>query len=213
LPDALVGGLNSGRRGRPLTIEDCLVIDLPLLMRLGWVRQGQMRSGVLRWIDNGEPVGSITYQSDLANLTDPALWLIFNLCLDGGGTRQVEQRVRLTLTRPNYGGLRWWLSCPITDRRATKLYKPPGQDLFASRHVWGLGYRSQRAPSHLEAVERLQKIHSKLGACEHWEVPLLRPKGMWRRTFHRYLARSRPLGRLCQAQMDELDQVAGTKLH
>ena len=50
----------------------------------------------------------------------------------------VDYRVRLTSTRPNFGGLRWWFVCPLVRRRVAKLYLPPGQIYFGSREAYGL---------------------------------------------------------------------------
>ena len=54
----------------------------------------------------------------------------------GGERKDVRQTVRLTFTRPNYGGKRWWMLCPVSGRRVGKLYLPPGGDVFASRQAW-----------------------------------------------------------------------------
>jgi hypothetical protein len=60
----------------------------------------------------------------------------------------LDYRVRLTTTRPNFGGLRWWFVCPLAradggpTRPVAKLYLPPGQIYFGSREVHGLTYTS-----------------------------------------------------------------------
>jgi hypothetical protein len=88
--------------------------------------------------------------------------LNFNWALMGEELHRIEQRIGLIPTRPNYGGLRWWMRCPATGQRATKLYKPPGQERFASRRVWRLGYRSQRAPRRDQPFERLYRSRKNL---------------------------------------------------
>jgi hypothetical protein len=60
----------------------------------------------------------------------------------------VDYKVRLTTTKPNYGGLRWWFLCPLVrpdggpQRRVVKLYLPSGAKYFGSREGYGLTYTS-----------------------------------------------------------------------
>ncbi|GFN22171.1 hypothetical protein [Thermanaeromonas sp. C210] len=52
---------------------------------------------------------------------------------------QVVRRVRLPLTCPNGGWVRWWL-CPTCGRQTPTLYLPPGAIAFACRHCLKLTY-------------------------------------------------------------------------
>lgn len=202
-----MGGMNSGRRGRPYTVEDCLVIDLPLMMRRGWVAHGRIGSGRLEWTRDKAPIGSIGYSYNLADPRNAELRLYFRWGLVGDTPREVEQRLALTLTSPRYGGVRWWLRCPVTGRRATKLYKPPGAAKFAGRAALRLGYRSQREAPWIRPLEQVHRIQRRLGQQECWEMPLLRPKGMWNRTFERYAAKWRTLERFCNVECARLDAL------
>ena len=61
----------------------------------------------------------------------------------------MDYRVRLVTTRPNYGGLRWWFLCPVSaergiEKRAAKLYLPPGAKVFGCREAHDLTYQSCR---------------------------------------------------------------------
>ncbi len=53
--------------------------------------------------------------------------------------------ITLQTTRPNYGGARWWFSCPICQRRAGWVYLDPRRGRFCCRRCAGLMYRSQQA--------------------------------------------------------------------
>ena len=202
-----IGNITSGRRGRPYTIDDCLVIDLQLMMRRGWVRHGQIGSGSLAWKQHGYPVASIQYRYDLTDPHQAELRLSFEWALSSEDPHRVEQRIALMPTRPNYGGLRWWMLCPLTGQRAAKLYKPPGLKRFAGRGVWRLGYRSQRAPRRDQPFDRLYRVQRRLGAEEGWEATPFRPKGMWRRTFNRYFARYEALDELCAREVEKLEAL------
>jgi hypothetical protein len=65
-----------------------------------------------------------------------------------GLKRRIEESVRLQTTRPNFGGVRWWFSCPHVveggecGRRVGKLYRPPRGRSFACRHCLDLTYES-----------------------------------------------------------------------
>jgi hypothetical protein len=49
---------------------------------------------------------------------------------------RIDFKVRLTTTRPNFGGLRWWFICPLIvngkscNRRISKIYSPPSSRYF-----------------------------------------------------------------------------------
>ncbi len=173
------------------------------MMRLGWVRHGQVGSGSLAWSRHRDPVASIQYHYDLTDPRRAELRLNFDWALMSDEPRGVEQRISLILTRPNFGGLRWWLRCPVTGHRATKLYKPPGQERFAGRRVLRLGYRSQRAPERDQPFDRLHRVQRKLGAEDCWEAMPVRPKGMWRRTFNRYFEEYQLLDELCGREIEK----------
>jgi hypothetical protein len=76
------------------------------------------------------------------------LQLSYEIGDKGGIEHWVEQVVRLQSTQPNFGGVRWWFSCPRMldgeecDRRVGKLYRPPGGQRFACRRCLDLTYES-----------------------------------------------------------------------
>jgi len=75
--------------------------------------------------------------------------------------------VRLETTPTQFDGERWWFTCPLTvggvacNRRAGKLYLPPGAKYFGCRTCHGLTYRScqeahqaERLFAGIEGMER-----------------------------------------------------------
>ncbi|HYQ83126.1 MAG TPA: hypothetical protein VEP28_03795, partial [Rubrobacter sp.] len=78
----------------------------------------------------------------------PLLGLSYTVKDRQGLEHRVEEVLRLQTTRPNFGGLRWWFSCPrMLDgeecgRRVGKHYRPPGGRYFACRHCLELTYVS-----------------------------------------------------------------------
>jgi hypothetical protein len=61
---------------------------------------------------------------------------------------RIDYKVCLQTTRPCFGGLRWWFTCPLLrvrrpcNRRAGKLYLPPGGRYYGCRHCYDLTYQS-----------------------------------------------------------------------
>lgn len=184
-----MGGYNSGRRSGGSTVEDGLTISLPMMMQHGWVRDGQTGQGSQYWSRNGTRFASIGHSFDMREPNSAWLKLTFRWTPYGGEARDVKQHIPLVSTRPNYGGRRWWMLCPITDSRVGKLHLPPGGGVFASRKAWRLGYQSQRNAHHDRSLENLFRLQRKLGCDEGWGNFVMRPKGMWHRTFEQHLHR------------------------
>lgn len=206
-----MGGYGSGRHSRRSTVEDGLTINLGLMFRRGWIKDGVQSAGTLSWSSNGEPDASIGYRYDLINADNASLTLTLTQTPRGAPPEKVEQRVRMTWTRPTYGGRRWWMICPYSGRRVGKLHLPPNGDRFASRHSWRLTYRSQRSAHRDRPFDKLFRFQRKLGCEEGWESPLLRPKGMWRSTYERHLDRYCQLDEQCRIEMTSLMQTSGRK--
>ena len=69
-----------------------------------------------------------------------------------GGKEEVRYPVRLVDTPCNFGGRRWWFTCPICKRRVAKLYLPPGAKYFGCRHCYNLTYQSCRDSHNWDAL-------------------------------------------------------------
>ena len=195
-----MGGWGSGRQdGRP-TADASLRIDLAWMLRTGHAREGSNTSGWLRWSRGGQPSGSISYSALMGEPCRERLELSYTNTRHGEA-EQKRQTVHLTYTVPNYGGKRWWMLCPISGRRVGKLYLPPGGDVFASRQAWRLGYQCQRDAVRDRPFERLFRLQKKLGGEQGWGNWPRRPKGMWWRTYWRYMEQYHSLDQECAAEM------------
>jgi hypothetical protein len=196
-----MGGWGSGRHSGHPAVEDGLTIDLALMLRRSWVKDGSSGSGTLHWTRGGERFASIGHRYDLADPEHASLTLMYTWTAHGGKPQQVEQRIALVSTFPNYGGRRWWMICPFTGRRVGKLHLPPGGGKFASRKAWRLSYKSQRVAKRDRPFEKLFRLQRKLDSDEGWEAGIRRPKGMWRRTFERHWDRYFELDAQCAVEM------------
>jgi hypothetical protein len=71
---------------------------------------------------------------------------------------EIQIPIRLDVTYPALGGQRWWFICPLVvagvpcNRRAAKLFLPPGAQYFGCRHCHRLTYRSCQEAHKLERV-------------------------------------------------------------
>ena len=113
-------------------------------------------------------------------------------------TQRIDYRVRLTTTRPRYGGERWWFVCPSSGRRVFKLYLPNGGRWFLCRAAYGLAYQVTREDALSRHLRRAGGILAKLGRPEaEWWGWAPKPKWMRHRTYERLRgeASDRRLGR------------------
>jgi hypothetical protein len=141
--------------GRPswttrLTVEHCLAFDASWLRRGGAFKRSQIQTGAFQWSGSfGSIMAALGYWVGRSKsegwvvLIDPELAARYPAAV-----RVPECIIRLTPTRPNLGGLRFWFRCPIRrngkecGRRVRKLYLPPGAKIFGCRCCYNLTYRS-----------------------------------------------------------------------
>lgn len=195
-----MGGYGSGRCGGRPTTESCLQFDLAWMLRNEYAKHGSRTTGNLSWSYGDESVGPISYTARMDTAGEERLELSYARG-SGRDVESVRQTIRLTFTRPRYGGKRWWMICPYRGIRVGKLYMPPGGDRFASRQAWRLGYNIQRVSHRDRPFEALFRLQRKLGCTEGWDSGLWRPKGMWQRTFDRHIERYWELDAQCAVEM------------
>ena len=145
-----MGGLGSGRHywsGSRTTVESCRPLDANRWMREGILVQRIKSKGSWVWLDSitGENKSSIGYEVDTTHINIPWVRLYYTIT---GSREQVDYKVRLQTTHPNYGGVRWWFTCPLTangkscQRRVGKLYIPPNGSYYGCRQCYDLTYQS-----------------------------------------------------------------------
>jgi hypothetical protein len=148
-----MGGPGSGspyhwwRDEKKTTTEDCLSIDSVRWTREGILKAGIRHSGTWTWTYRSGSAFSVHYDADLTLEAVP--WLRLWYAFTRTGSSQVHQAdycLRLTATRPRFGGLRWWFVCPLVvnghgcGRRVGKLFLPPPGLYFGCRHCYQLTY-------------------------------------------------------------------------
>jgi hypothetical protein len=128
-------------------VEECLSIDANRWAREGILKAGVRQVGGWQWTYRDGQTNSISYEVNTLHMGRPLLRLFYSR--KGEGEPQQENyHLRLTTTRPRFGGLRWWFVCPLVvsgracGRRVAKLYLPPGGRFFGCRHCHDLTYTS-----------------------------------------------------------------------
>lgn len=145
-----MGGYGSTRwnsHSKKNTVEDGLRLNVNQLIQNRKLQTGLHLFGSWEWKNNytGEVTSSMGYELNTTNTN--YYWLRLHYTISSTQER-IDFKVRLTTSRPNFGGLRWWFVCPLIvngkacNRRASKIYSPPGSRYFGCRHCNDLTYTS-----------------------------------------------------------------------
>jgi hypothetical protein len=198
-----MGGTGSGNYGGRPTVEDALKLDLHYLIRQGSFRPGARVTGSLTWTDtySGKQTASIGYE---AQMDEESGWVRLRYTTTNHWTDQQTQhdyRVQLTTTPQPLGGRRWWWVCPRRGDLVSKLYKPAGGGIFASRKAHRLAYRSQRQSPYDRAISQAFKHRQRLGADGGIGDPIDKPKGMRWATFDRKMQQIEAVEAVCNARL------------
>lgn len=148
-----MGGTGSGRwtyHDKKLTVEKCWTVGISDVARIIDLRNPGPASASLRTIQpaTGKRMPPVCYVLEDGDDDTLLLRLSYAVKDRWGLEHSIEEVVHLQTTRPNFGGVRWWFSCPRTvdgemcSRRVGKLYCPPGSRYFACRYCLDLTYES-----------------------------------------------------------------------
>lgn len=158
-----MGGIGSGQyfrwRRRKTTVEESLVIAVKDVHR----RFVRPEMGTLLWGYGRSAVRRQAAVDYLLSGGGDERKLILRYCLKTAET--VWLTVRLQTTPTQFGGRRWWFTCPLVvngvpcERRVGKLYLPPGAKCFGCRTCHNLTYRScQEAHQEERLLNSLEKM-------------------------------------------------------
>lgn len=197
-----MGGYGSGRNGHCTTtkIDGGLVLDVASLKRKGAIDFNSWRSGRLTWsmVRTGREVGSIQYEANTLDSHD--MWLRVKYTYTpvyNGEPNDMDYKIKLDTTQPNYGGKRLWFVCPITGKRARVLYSPLGSEWFACRHAYSLKYKSQSHAAYERVINKMWKLKDRLGGENYWH----KPKGMHHKTHARMMKEICDAEEMCDAYL------------
>jgi hypothetical protein len=148
-----MGGTGSGRwtyYEKRRTVEECWAMSISEVDRVVDFSKPGSISHLLRPTipKTGKRMSPVRTKSKVGDEGKPLLGLSYTVKDRQGLEHRVEEVLRLQTTRPTFGGVRWWFSCPrVVDgreccRRVGKLYRPPGGRYFACRRCLDLTYVS-----------------------------------------------------------------------
>jgi hypothetical protein len=159
-----MGGFGSGRKFGANVTEDYRCIDIRRWLRSNSLRPGCSFDWV--WKRNGEKVAAISVKVEVGQIR-----LIYSYQRNGGARENLDYPVMLQATPCNYGGERYWFTCPAVGcgRQVAVLYL--GGKYFACRHCYQLAYQSQREDKGDRGHRGAKKIREKLG----WQPGIANP--------------------------------------
>lgn len=147
-----MGGYGSGRWGSEVTkhtVEDCLSLKIKYLVKKGLLQPNRRTVGTLTWSNSitNEVTSTIGYEVDTTK-THFSFDFIRLFYTRTKVKDEVDYKILLTTTQPNYGGLRWWFRCSLMvnnrpcTRKVANLYLSSSSRYFGCRHCLDLTYRS-----------------------------------------------------------------------
>ena len=168
-------------------LQDGLKLDLNRLAKKGFVRRdANIGHRGIKWTHSywGD-IASGLISADLTGHVEG--WFRIQV------GNNLDQRIRLVAKGRHFGGRQWYFICPVTNRRASVLWKPSGATRFCSRQTWGrqVAYQSQFLDPTNRAHAGKARIKGRLIADldpDEWDFP---PKPKWMRwnTYNRYETR------------------------
>lgn len=162
-------------------LEDGLKLDVNKLVRDGVLPRGS------------EPLTfGTSWTSNRQGVIASAFSTIQKECDDQGFLRIIvvgkpQQRLELIACPRHFGGRQWYFRCPVTGKRCSVVWLPPGATRFCSRQAWGsrVAYSTQFESKFHRAITAREKVKDCLIGNlnrREWELP---PKPKWMR-WHTY---------------------------
>lgn len=190
-----MGGIGSGqyyRWGSKSTLEDYKCLNINRMVKLDAIEDNSLNSGYWIWSDanTGKEKSRIGYQCNTLAPDNQYLRIQYSFTDSG---QEFDYKIKLSTSKPHYGGKRYWFLCPVTSKRVSKLYLIPSDGRFLSRHVYKINYASQMRGYIDRQIDKKWKILRKTDGSNH----PIRPKGMHHNTFDKILDKYWEQERLC----------------
>lgn len=169
------------RTRRQTILENALCFDLYRAFEDGELKREFWGFGSLS-LCSGRPAFVHSYiAAEFDFRGDLSGWIDLSFRLRG---EQVSQRIEAVAAvgRP-FGGKRWFLVCPSSDKRVRQLYMPAFGDRFLSRQAYGLRYATERMTREGRDIERVCRLYRKIAGSDP-EFGSLNPVPLKRRGMH-----------------------------
>lgn len=160
-----MGGAGSGnhgaRYGAKTVVESCLRIDANRWSREGILKSGIPQRGSIRWTYKDGKDFSVNFEVSTLEMPGAFVRLWYSwVWVATQEQESADYSIQLTLTRPHFGGHRWWFICPLVvngqpcNRRVGKLYLPRNARYFGCRHCHRLTYTSCQESHKFDSMDR-----------------------------------------------------------
>jgi hypothetical protein len=164
-----------------MVVERCLKLSVRAFVREGMLNTSRA-SGSWTW--RGTSKSSVGFELDTSEDGSKKLHLEFTY---RNQEQTIHETIWLQTTRPHYGGVRWWFTCPRCGKRVAFLYLPPGHHLFLCRGCHRLSYYSQRLGPHDRTLMNTMNMRQRLGGTKSLSEPFpFKPKGMHWNTYEKH---------------------------
>jgi hypothetical protein len=176
-------------------IESLRCLNLTRMLQTGAVKPDCFTAGTWAWtdLDSGKQTAAIGYVS-ICGATDGTLRLQYSIPAAGGEKQSKDYTLRLSSVPLRYGGRRWYVHCPVTDRRVLRLYLVQGTFVARLAIRPKPTYALQRESGVWLVIRRRWAIREKLGDPGDLFGPLvIKPKWMRWKTWERYAAKDAAL--------------------
>jgi hypothetical protein len=166
--------------------EAGLKLDINKLAREGLLQPGARVSCTYSWTNSytGECTASALITAQLQ--TGRAGWFRIQM-------GELHQWIDLVAQPRHFGGRQWYFRSPVTGRRCSVLWMPPGERRFGGRHEWGrqVAYASQFDTPIDRAHRGKARIKARLIGTHDPDEWILPPKPKWMRwrTYNRQVER------------------------
>jgi hypothetical protein len=157
-----MGGKGSGRHCRfdnRLYTEDFRSIDIKEFNQRGWLDITGLTT--LTWSRNGEKTATVQFLvwTGVQFPSKPNITLRYKSRSNGADWRSMDYPIELQATNCNYGGIRYWFTCPECSKRVCVLYNG---DIFKCRTCLGLVHKSRNESALDQAIRSIYKEKDKL---------------------------------------------------
>lgn len=199
-----MGGLGSGRPATHTTLDECVVLDISgLFARIGNVAQGGCCTGDIHPSHDWPVSGAMELLIGAARGQIRLRWSPINA---QAVSTTYENVIALTSMPQHFGGRQWYFICPLTGKRAKKLYLPFGENAFGCRAAYGLTHAAQREERHYRALRRAFKLRARLRDKGDIGDIVMKPRRMHWKTFHRLLGRLKNTEAIVDAYSGSLER-------
>jgi hypothetical protein len=137
-----MGGIGSTRWywHTPKTrVESCYRLSISYLTENHLILPNMPLEGTFSWGEKGPEIG---FSINTKKRHDYHLRLIYEVVFSDSTRQKVHIYIPITETPQNWGGVRYWFSCPVCGRRINTLYLPHYATRFKCRKCHDLTYRS-----------------------------------------------------------------------